>query len=91
MRKLRAGVIRGRRRSSPATAARGEVVERTFAATSPMQTGGMRRVWVRGHENVRISRVPRSRRNRHCNIGLLLRNQPDLASVRPLDSLRGAG
>ena len=49
---------------------RGEVVERTFAHL--YETGGMRRVWVRGHENVRKRVLIQAAA---CNIGLLLRRQ----------------
>ena len=44
---------------------RGEVVERTFAHL--YETGGMRRVWVRGHENVRKRVLIQAAA---CNIGL---------------------
>ncbi len=89
----RVGGRRGRRLQR----CRGEVVERTFAHM--YETGGMRRVWVRGHENVRKRVLIQAAA---CNIGLLLRHQrhwyapepagagsfgdlpPDRASDRPL-------
>ena len=58
---------------------RGEVVERTFAHM--YETGGMRRVWVRGHENVgkRVAVQAAA-----CNIGLLLRHQTGIGTPRSL-------
>ena len=70
---------RGRRLQS----CRGEVVERTFAHM--YETGGMRRVWVRGHENVRKRVLIQAAA---CNIGLLLRHQTGIGTPR---SLQGAG
>ena len=58
---------------------RSELVERYFAHL--YETGGMRRVWVRGHESVRkrvlIQAVA-------CNIGLLLRRQTGVGTPRSL-------
>ena len=47
---------------------RGELVERPFA--HQYETGGLRRVWVRGHENVRKRVLVQAA---GCNLGLLLR------------------
>ena len=58
---------------------RGEVVERTFAHM--YETGGMRRVWVRGHENVRKRVLIQAAA---CNIGLLLRRQTGVGTPRSL-------
>ena len=58
---------------------RGEVVERTFAHM--YETGGMRRVWVRGHENVRKRVLIQAAA---CNIGLLLRRQTGIGTPRSL-------
>ena len=58
---------------------RGEVVERTFAHM--YETGGMRRVWVRGHENVRKRVLLQAAA---CNIGLLLRSQTGIGTPRSL-------
>ena len=58
---------------------RGEVVERTFAHL--YETGGMRRVWVRGHENVRKRVLIQAAA---CNIGLLLRRQTGVGTPRSL-------
>jgi hypothetical protein len=55
------------------------MVERTFAHM--YETGGMRRVWVRGHDNVRkrvLIQAPA------CNIGLLLRHQTGIGTPRSL-------
>ena len=60
--------VRGRR-GRRLQRCRGEVVERTFAHM--YETGGMRRVWVRGHENVRKRVLLQAAA---CNIGLLLRS-----------------
>ena len=49
------------------------------------ETGGMRRVWVRGHENVRKRVLLQAAA---CNIGLLLRSQTGIGTPR---SLQGAG
>ena len=62
---------------------RGEMVERTFAHM--YETGGMRRVWVRGHENVRKRVLIQAAA---CNIGLLLRHQTGVGTPR---SLQGRG
>ena len=45
------------------------------------ETGGMRRVWVRGHENV-CKRV--LLQAAACNIGLLLRHQTGVGTPRSL-------
>ena len=58
---------------------RGEVVERTFAHM--YETGGMRRVWVRGHDNVRKRVLIQAAA---CNIGLLLRRQTGVGTPRSL-------
>ena len=58
---------------------RGELVERTFAHM--YETGGMRRVWVRGHENVRKRVLIQAAA---CNIGLLLRRQTGVGTPRSL-------
>ena len=58
---------------------RGEVVERTFAHM--YETGGMRRVWVRGHDNVRKRVLLQAAA---CNIGLLLRRQTGVGTPRSL-------
>ena len=58
---------------------RGEVVERTFAHM--YETGGMRRVWVRGHDNVRKRVLLQAAA---CNIGLLLRRQSGVGTPRSL-------
>ena len=58
---------------------RGEMVERTFAHM--YETGGMRRVWVRGHENVRKRVLLQAAA---CNIGLLLRHQTGVGTPRSL-------
>ena len=45
------------------------------------ETGGMRRVWVRGHDNVRKRvLIPAAA----CNIGLLLRHQSGVGTPRSL-------
>ena len=54
--------VRGRR-GRRLQRCRGEVVERTFAHM--YETGGMRRVWVRGHENVRKRVMPSGGRLQH--------------------------
>ena len=58
---------------------RGEMVERTFAHM--YETGGMRRVWVRGHDNVRKRVLVQAAA---CNIGLLLRRQSGVGTPRSL-------
>ena len=58
---------------------RGEVVERSFAHL--YETGGLRRVWVRGHENVRKRVLIQAAA---CNIGLLLRHQTGVGTPRSL-------
>ena len=58
---------------------RGEVVERTFAHM--YETGGLRRVWVRGHDNVRKRVLLQAAA---CNIGLLLRSQNGVGTPRSL-------
>ena len=55
------------------------MVERTFAHM--YETGGMRRVWVRGHENVRKRVLIQAAA---CNIGLLLRRQTGVGTPRSL-------
>ena len=71
----RVGGRRGRRLQR----CRGEVVERSFAHM--YETGGMRRVWVRGHENVRKRVLIQAAA---CNIGLLLRHQTGIGTPRSL-------
>ena len=58
---------------------RGELVERPFA--HQYETGGMRRVWVRGHENVRKRVVIQAAA---CNLGLLLRRRTGTGTPRSL-------
>ena len=58
---------------------RGEMVERTFAHM--YETGGMRRVWVRGHDNVRKRVLIQAAA---CNIGLLLRRLTGVGTPRSL-------
>ena len=58
---------------------RGEVVERSFAHM--YETGGMRRVWVRGHENVCKRMLIQAAA---CDIGLLLRHQTGVGTPRSL-------
>ena len=58
---------------------RGEVVERSFAHM--YETGGLRRVWVRGHENVRKRVLLQAAA---CNIGLLLRRLTGVGTPRSL-------
>ena len=70
--------VRGRR-GRRLQRCRGEVVERTFAHM--YETGGMRRVWVRGHENVRKRVLLQAAA---CNIGLLLRSQTGIGTPRSL-------
>ena len=70
--------VRGRR-GRRLQRCRGEVVERTFAHM--YETGGMRRVWVRGHENVRKRVLIQAAA---CNIGLLLRHQTGIGTPRSL-------
>ena len=70
--------VRGRR-GRRLQRCRGEVVERTFAHL--YETGGMRRVWVRGHENVRKRVLIQAAA---CNIGLLLRRQTGVGTPRSL-------
>ena len=45
------------------------------------ETGGMRRVWVRGHESVRKRVLIQAAT---CNIGLLLRHQTGVGTPRSL-------
>ena len=54
-------------------------MERTFAHM--YETGGMRRVWVRGHDNVRKRVLIQAAA---CNIGLLLRRQTGVGTPRSL-------
>ena len=70
--------VRGRR-GRRLQRCRAEVVERTFAHM--YETGGMRRVWVRGHENVRKRVLLQAAA---CNIGLLLRRQTGVGTPRSL-------
>ena len=70
--------VRGRR-GRRLQRCRGEVVERTFAHM--YETGGMRRVWVRGHENVRKRVLLQAAA---CNIGLLLRRLTGIGTPRSL-------
>ena len=70
--------VRGRR-GRRLQRCRGEVVERTFAHM--YETGGMRRVWVRGHENVRKRVLLQAAA---CNIGLLLRRLTGVGTPRSL-------
>ena len=70
--------VRGRR-GRRLQRCRGEVVERTFAHM--YETGGLRRVWVRGHENVRKRVLIQAAA---CNIGLLLRRQTGVGTPRSL-------
>ena len=65
--------VRGRR-GRRLQRCRGEVVERSFAHLC--ETGGMCRVWVRGHENVRKLVLIHAAA---CNIGLLLRRLTGVA------------
>ena len=58
---------------------RGELVERPFA--HQYETGGLRRVWVRGHENVRKRVLIRAA---GCNLGLLLRRLTGIGTPRSL-------
>ena len=58
---------------------RGELVERPFA--HQYETGGLRRVWVRGHENVRKRVVIQAA---GCNLGLLLRRLTGVGTPRSL-------
>ena len=62
---------------------RGELVERPFA--HQYETGGLRRVWVRGHENVRKRVLIQAA---GCNLGLLLRRLTGVGTPR---SLQGRG
>ena len=62
---------------------RGELVERPFA--HQYETGGLRRVWVRGHENVRKRVLIQAA---CCNLGLLLRR---LTGVGHAPEPAGAG
>ena len=62
---------------------RGELVERPFA--HQYETGGLRRVWVRGHENVRKRVLIQAA---GCNLGLLLRR---LTGVGHAPEPAGAG
>ena len=68
-----------RRRGRRLQRLRGEMVERTFAHM--YETGGMRRVWVRGRENVRKRVLIQAAA---CNIGLLLRRQTGVGTPRSL-------
>ena len=70
--------VRGRR-GRRLQRCRGEVVERSFAHL--YETGGMRRVWVRGHENVRKRVLLQAAA---CNIGLLLCRQTGVGTPRSL-------
>ena len=70
--------VRGRR-GRRLQRCRGEVVERSFAHMS--QTASMRRVWVRGHENVRKRVLTQAAA---CNIGLLVRRQTGIGTPRSL-------
>ena len=54
-------------------------MERSFAHL--YETGGMRRVWVRGHENVRKRVLIQAAAS---NIGLLLRRQTGVGTPRSL-------
>ena len=56
---------------------RGELVERPFA--HHYETGELRRVWVRGHENVR---KPVLIQAAGCNLGLLLRTLTGVGTPR---------
>ena len=58
---------------------RGELVERPFA--HQYETGGLRRVWVRGHENVRKRVLIQAT---GCNLGLLLRRLTGVGTPRSL-------
>ena len=58
---------------------RGELVERPFA--HKYETGGLRRVWVRGHENVRKRVLVQAA---CCNLGLLLRRLTGVGTPRSL-------
>ena len=58
---------------------RGELVERPFA--HQYETGGLRRVWVRGHENVRKRVLIQAA---GCNLGLLLRGLTGVGTPRSL-------
>ena len=58
---------------------RGELVERPFA--HQYETGGLRRVWVRGHENVRKRVLIQAA---GCNLGLLLRTLTGVGTPRSL-------
>ena len=58
---------------------RGELVERPFA--HQYVTGGLRRVWVRGHENVRKRVLLQAA---VCNLGLLLRDLTGIGTPRSL-------
>ena len=58
---------------------RGELVERPFA--HQYETGGLRRVWVRGHENVRKRVLIQAA---GCNLGLLLRQLTGVGTPRSL-------
>ncbi len=58
---------------------RGELVERPFA--HQYETGGLRRVWVRGHGNVRKRVLIQAA---GCNLGLLLRRLTGVGTPRSL-------
>ena len=58
---------------------RSEFVERPFA--HQYETGGLRRVWVRGHDNVRKRVLIQAA---GCNIGLLLRRLTGVGTPRSL-------
>ena len=55
------------------------MVERPFA--HQYETGGLRRVWVRGHENVRKRVLIQAA---GCNLGLLLRRLTGVGTPRSL-------
>ena len=58
---------------------RGELVERPFA--HQYETGGLRRVWIRGRENVRKRELIQAA---GCNLGLLLRRLTGVGTPRSL-------
>ena len=58
---------------------RGELVERPFA--HQYETGGLRRVWIRGRENVRKRVLIQAA---GCNLGLLLRRLTGVGTPRSL-------
>ena len=65
---------------------RGELVERPFA--HQYETGGLRRVWVRGHENVRKRVLIQAA---GCNLGLLLRYLTGVGTPRSLQGRSSFG